>query len=499
LLIASAWVALVNGQPLFHPDSSAYLRGPDFSVVYFLGNKFATSWTQKRTLEGDQNIARPEISEPSIQSSSLNSPFDKTALSGRSVYYGTLLYLGHLTSNLWLSIFAQAAIFVYLSYTLVVTCLRFSIFTLLCVDLTVLAVTPISFFVSYLMPDIFASFLILGTIILLAFWNSIRLRERIVVAAVLLFSALTHASHLMLLFCLLIAYWIVFIVKNRVLLRGFTSRRGVALTAIILCATLGELIFQYSARLTIGASPIRPPFLMARLIADGPGYQFLKQNCATKTYVVCHYVDRLPIAAAAFLWSIDPTEGVFSVADPTTRRALSSEQMSFALDVLRFDPYGLVVNAGINTIREFLSVGIDNFFLNQHQIQQAKEKLPTSYFDKLLRTHIVLNEQMHGWIRIPATVWYLSVYIFSILGLVLALTFWSIIQSRTKSNNFPQQEWFYTLTITITAIVFNAAICGVFSEPLQRYQTRISWIPLFFLLLLITNLWKVYPRRRAAL
>jgi hypothetical protein len=499
LLIASSWVALVNGQPLFHPDSTAYLRGPDFAVVYFFGNKFATSWTQQRTLEGGQNSTHQEISEPTVQGSSLNSPFDKIVLSGRSVYYGALLYLGHLTGNLWLSIFAQAAIFVYLSYMLVVTCLRFSIFTLLCVDLTVLAVTPVSFFVSYLMPDVFASFLILATIIILAFWDSIRLRERIIVSAVLLYSALTHTSHLMLLWCLVIAFCIAFIVKHRALLRGSFPTRGIVLTALVVCASLGELAFSYGARLTIGTDPIRPPFLMARLIADGPGYQFLKQNCATKTYVVCRYVDRFPITAPAFLWSTDPMTGVFSVADPATRLALSSEQGLFALDVIRFDPIGSIVNAGKNTIREFLSVGIDQFFLSQEQLQWAKGKLPISYFEKLLRTHIILNDWMHGWTRTPVTVLYLSVYILSFLGLVLALVFWPIIQSRTKSSNFPQQQWFYALGITITAIIFNAAICGIFSEPLQRYQTRISWIPMFLLLLLVANLWEVYPRRRAAL
>jgi putative flippase GtrA len=492
LLIASAWVALINGQPLFHPDSTAYLRGPDFAVVYFLGNKFSTSWTQQRTLEGDQNSTRHETGEPAVQGSTLNSPFDKIVLSGRSIYYGALLYLGHLTSSLWLSVFAQSAIFVYLSYTLVVTCLRFSVFTLLCLDLTVLAVTPLSFFVSNLMPDVFASFLILATIILLAFWNSIRLRERIVVSAILLYSALTHTSHLLLLLCLVIAFCIVFIVKHRALLRGLFSVQGVVLIAVVLGAVLGEQAFLYGARLTIGADPIRPPFVMARLIADGPGYQFLKQNCATKTYVVCRYVDRFPITAPAFLWSTDPMKGVFSVADAATRSALSSEQTSFALDVMRFDPIGLIVNAGGNTIREYFSVGIDQFFLNQEQLQWAKGKLPTSYFEKLLHTHIVLNDWMHNWIRTPVTIWYLSVYILSSLCLVLALAFWPIIQSRTKSSNFPQQQWFYALSIAITAIVFNAAICGVFSEPLQRYQTRISWIPSFLLLLLMANLWEVY-------
>ena len=67
LLFVSIWVALVNGQPLFHPDSSAYVRGPDFAVVYFLGDKFATAWTQKRTLEGIRIRHRTKLARPITQ------------------------------------------------------------------------------------------------------------------------------------------------------------------------------------------------------------------------------------------------------------------------------------------------------------------------------------------------------------------------------------------------------------------------------------------------
>ena len=493
LLFASAWVALVNGQPLFHPDSSAYLRGPDFAVVYLFGNKFATSWTQKRTLEGNKNPTRHATIEPAAQGESLNSPFDKIVLSGRSIYYGALVYLGHLTSNLWLTVFAQAAIFVYLSYTFIVKCLRFSIVTLVWADLTILIATPVSFYISYLMPDVFASFLILATIILVAFWNSLTLRDRMVVSAILLYSTLTHTSHLILLVGLVFVFLCIGLAMNRRDLLHNSFRKQVAvLLFFVLCGGLGELAFLYGTRLAIGAYPVRPPFLMARIIADGPGYRFLKQNCSTETYVVCRYIDRLPLTAPAFLWSTDPMEGVFSVADPTTRRALSAEQASFALDVMRFDPIGLSADVARDVTRQFQNIGIDQFFLNKEQLEWAKGKLPTSYFENLLRSHIGHNDWIHGWKRTPVTILYFSAYILPTLGLVLAWVFWPFVQSHTKSGNFPQRQWFYALTITISAIVFNAAICGALSEPLPRYQTRISWIPLFVLLLMIANLWKAY-------
>src|SRR5262245_43028007 len=110
LLMASAWPALVNGHPFFFPDTSNYVRCPDFTVVYFLGKKFATSWTQERTLQGVEHPSRDKIAG-SDRNVGLNSPFDKAVLAGRSIYYGALLYVGHITSHFWLTVFVQALIF----------------------------------------------------------------------------------------------------------------------------------------------------------------------------------------------------------------------------------------------------------------------------------------------------------------------------------------------------------------------------------------------------
>jgi len=494
LLVASAWVALINGQPLFHPDTSAYVRGPDFAVVYFFGNGFATSWTQKRTLEGDQKPANSATSPEANQLPRFNSPFDKSVLSGRSIYYGALLYLGHLAGDLWLPVILQGAVFVYLTYTLVVTCLRFSLSTLLIVDLIILILTPISFFVSYLMPDIFASFLVLGIIILFAFWDVLKKRDRIIVSMVVLYSAVVHSSNLLLLLTLaVVTYGIKFLSKRWTSSPALSSLAPVALVLFGLCGILAELAFTYATQVVTGARVIRPPFIMARLIADGPGYEFLKNNCSIKPYAVCHFIDRLPTVAPAFLWSTDTAEGIFSVADPPTRLALSSEQIRFAFDVIRFDPLGVIVNTTKNTFREFLNIGIVVFFLTPNQLEWAKGSLPNSYFEKLLRTRIVLHNWSNSSLRWPVTTVYLTFYVLSLFALALSILMWPSICTQTKTSDSMDQRWFYTIIITTAAVILNAAICGGLSDPLStRYQTRIAWIPVFILLLLLASLWRSY-------
>jgi putative flippase GtrA len=489
LLMASAWVALVNGQPLFMADTTAYVRGPDFAVVYFLGPKFATSWTQKQTLQAAESSSRQVTPESPAHKVSLNSPFDKAVLAGRSIYYGALLYIGHLTSYFWLSVFAQAAIFLYLSYTLTVKCLRLSFFTFACVTLTALIATPVSFFISFLMPDVFASFLVFGTIIIAAFWNALELRDKIFVSAITCFSALAHTSHLLLLICLSLAFaGAVFFVERKAMMFGSVPKRAAVLFALVLVGISGELVFSYATRHTIGADPVRPPFLMARLVADGPGYQFLQKNCATKPYAVCKYIDRLPTPADTFLWSADPKTGVFNVADLATRRTLSAEQVSFVFDVFRSNPIGVIASATRNAIRQLLTVGLNEFFTDQQQIQDFKGKLPVSYFSGLLRSRIIFRDR----ILRPMNAWYSSIYLLSTIFLVLTLALWPLIRTQKRFDVFATPQWLYIVSITLMAIVFNAAICGALSQPAPRYQARISWICLFVLTLMIARYWETF-------
>jgi hypothetical protein len=474
LLLASTWVALINGQPLFSVDTTAYVRAPDFAVVYFLGSKFATSWTQKRTLAGSQqqldNVRDTEAVGGDV---SLNSPFDKSVMAGRSIYYGALLYLGHILSKFWLVIFTQATIFLYLSYTLLTKCLRLSFVAFACVTVITLVATPLSFFICSLMPDVFAGFLILGAVILAGFWDSLENRDRVILSLIVLYSALTHTSHLLLLFLLASGVAVTFIFVRRKA-RPYKSTRNslIVLLALSLLGVFGELASSYGVRLTIGAYPVRPPFLMARLIADGPGYGFLRKHCAEKTYSVCKYLDRLPASDWDFLWSTSPTRGVFRVADLPTRNTLSSEQIPFAVDVFRSDPVGVIVSAAKDFFSQLFMIRIA-----YQPVKDFEANLPLFYFDTMARSRIAMND---GLLRNLTTL-YASTYFTSLFALSLTgvICFWPKLQRKLHISL--QRKWGRILILVALAMIGNAAICGILSAPAARYQTRIAWIPLFIM------------------
>lgn len=488
LSVASAWIALVNGQPLFYPDTTAYVRGPDYAVVRLLGSKFKSSWTQERNLQNPQEPTGGERQmTPATRRGSLNSPSEQAVLSGRSIYYGALLYLGHLTSNFWLSILVQAAIFIYLAYVLIVTCLRLSFWTFSWTIGIILLATPISFFISYLMPDIFASYLILATIVLVVFWDMLRTRDRLVTSVIILFSILAHTSHILLMVGLISVFVCLALFQERGAVKlSFVAKRVLVLVALNLAGILGEVAFSQATRLVIGAEPIRPAFLMARVIADGPGYRFLRQNCTKRSYVICHYVERMPISSEDFLWSPDPKKGVFAAESASVRRALSDEQIPFVLDVIRFDPIGQFTSSIQNAIRQLTMVGLSDFLVDQDLLQLYKDKLPVDYFNEMTGAQIIFENRILMW----AELWFRVVYGLSIGGLAFVWLVWPRIRSQMGVNDVQNTRWYQVLTMSITAVTFNAVICGVLSVPDPRFQTRISWIPLFILLLTGTIFYK---------
>jgi hypothetical protein len=488
LLIASVWVTFINGQPFFMPDTSAYIRGPDFAVVYFLGPRFSTAWTQGRTVHGGAAAeARAESQKPAFLP--LNSPFDKAMLKGRSIYYGALLYAGHLTSYFWLCVVVQAVIFIYLSYTLVVTCLGLSLASFVWTTAVVLALTPLPLFIGFLMPDVFCGFLVLAIIILAGFWRLLILRDKVLVLAIAIFSVLGHASHLLLAISLtFVAIAIGFVSRNKQTVVGSLFQRALILLAILLAGFLGEQVFSYAARAAIGAEPMRLPFVTARLIDDGPGYRFLQKHCATHRYAVCQFMDRLPTNASSFLWSVDPKIGVFSASPLSARRAISDEQGSFAFDVFLSDPAGVLLSVARNFIGQLTKVGVPEFFPTQDQVRDFGGNLPASYSEQMARSPLVLNR----WILGPLNWWFNFIYFTSTIILIVLAACWPFVNFLRKPEILPEPQWLYVLAIPAAAIFCNAAICGALSGVFWRYQTRISWLPLFILLIVGAKLWLAY-------
>jgi hypothetical protein len=452
--LACIWPALYNGQPLFFPDTSAYIRGADAGVARITGH--ASVWSLPPASAAGERMGPGHTDNLS----------EKFVISGRSVYYGVLLYLGDLLDHLWPTIGIQAGVIVLaLALTLANTA-GFSWFALAAGVAGLAVATPMAFYASFLMPDVFAGLTILAAANLLGYGDRMRLPALFFWFVLLCAANLFHTSHLLLTSTILAAaaLW-------ATLGRVPMPRAGVVcLAASIAVGFAGEAAFTLSVTKMLGAAPVRPPFVMNRLIADGPGAAFLRANCPQAGFTMCRFLDRLPPpgqnSAESDTQRQDTdmsTQELYNALAPETRRSLGSEQYAFALATLAYDPVAVLTSAAKDTI-----VQLRSFQLTEFDYGSARG----FFADHIPQPYLAAMERTKAWAgKMPLRV---------LWGIILVV----VILSALSIAGFLVQTWRMTgsgafvrfVGIILLGVASNAVICGVLSGPYDRYQARVIWL-----------------------
>jgi hypothetical protein len=454
--LALLWPALVNRQPVFHPDTTACIRGADAAIEKLTG--LSTAWSRSPPRAAAASSAEPPSLDPHRSLSSIE---EKSVLAGRSVYYGTLLYLGHVAGGFWLSVAIQA-LAVALALALTLRACRLPVWPGLAVTLAVAALTSAAWYASFLMPDIFAGLAVLGCSVSIAAGAGQDRISRALWLGLLTFSLLSHSTHV-----LLAASLLGFGLVARA--AGWLDARPSGLAPIVvalLAAIAGDAVFDRAVERFVGAPPIRPPFLMARTIDDGPGARYLRATCPHSVFVVCRFVDRLPIGSEQFLWERDPAAGVFAATDPDTRRALSAEQYRFALAVLAYDPWGQARASLRNALIQAGWIGASSFEYGEAQKRTFAAKLPAEHASRARRSAAWTGRMPIRWMSGLS-------YVSTGVGLGYLAYAW------VRARRMSPRSGLVALRIAALAalgILVNAAICGVLSTPAVRYQARVTWL-----------------------
>lgn len=400
-------------------------------------------------------------------------------MTGRSIYYGALLYLGDLTGGFWLTVALQSGA-VLATLLLAIRAIGLKLWPMLPVLGAFLAAfTTAPFFASFLMPDLFAGVAIFTAATVLARGSGEGWYRYLGAFALLVISAVVHDSHF-----LILATMLAFAAIWNLATRSWENWRGLAvLGATLGVALLAQTFFSVAVEHVVGAPPMRPPFLMARLIDDGPGYRYLRATCPENGFKVCEYLDRLPLASDEFLWSPAPDHGVFAAADPATRRQLCKEQMRFALGVLIYDPAGTLRTAADNAAAQLLLVGLDEF--NIDESEKRAFKLPKEYLPSVQRS-AAYREAM--------PVVQCTAIVLAVLVMSVALIAWALIspeaRKRLSGPLVKMSLW------TAAGVLVNAAVCGAMSGPHMRYSARVDWIiPMIAVLIATVEIqqWRFAP------
>ena len=77
----------------------------------------------------------------------------------------------------------------------------------------------------------------------------------------------------------------------------------------------------------------RPPFLAMRVIADGPGREYLRAACGKNgvDWTLCQFKSRPNVDSQDMLWSDDRSKGIFNVTTFENRLKMEQEESGFVL------------------------------------------------------------------------------------------------------------------------------------------------------------------------
>jgi len=462
IAIVALWPALLNGGPFYMADTPSYFRGA--ASVFFKFLQVKTQWTAEflRLYQAD---AGPAAAPPAPVTGTNAAAESPVTLSGRSVYYGILLYSGYLAGSVWIVVAVQcllSAACIVLTARLIGRALGQEIppATVLLIGVVTAAATSLGYFAGYLMPDLFTGLaaLALANLLFLSPW--LERLEKPFWWAVLAYSLLVHSTILMM-GVAIVLLWAIYGVFRR---SRFDFRPILGVGVCIAIGALGQVAFNQGVRLMTGYPPVRPPFIAMRLIADGPGYSYLQEHCTKERYIYCRTLAHPPLPSDTLLWSADPNVSLFRGLPPDDQRISASEQPSFVAAVTAERPVEVITDAVRDSVMQMLTFDIAvNFNYSDEGRRRFEKTIPAQSLHSIEQTRAYDG-------TMPTAFAQGSTALLSAISLLFFLVF---IARENRPERQPLRG--YCLCI-VAAILINAAICGALSGPKGRYQMRLVWI-----------------------
>jgi hypothetical protein len=213
-------------------------------------------------------------------------------------------------------------------------------------------------------------------------------------------------------------------------------------------------------------------FLFARLMQDGIVKRLLDDRCSgpDTPYKLCAYKNHLATSANGWLWSNNPgfkAQGGFVGSQEEDGRII--------LDSLARYPFLQLRAAIYDSVLQFFLFRTGDGIESQQWILKPEISL---MMPRQLHAYLEARQQ-HNAIRFRAlNMLHVTVGMLSLLGALLLINH-AVIRRRWNEAMLPG--------LVLLALVGNAVICGTFSNPHDRYQSRLIWLPSLVLLLALAR------------
>ena len=424
----------VNHGPIFFADTPTYFRVADAAAVS--AGATPSIWSDRLP-----RAWKPVGTAVSIAQPIDHGPARPVPLSGRSIYFGAFLFL----LNPVVAALAQGLL---AASVVAMAARRLARKSSVLALMIVIGLSSATIFAALLMPDLFAALAVVSCALILAEWHEMTLSEQSFWLLVLLAGITAHSATLLIVAAMLVAALLM-------------HCRRIIVWPVLLAIILGvaaEVAFSTAVALAIGSPPLRPPFLSARLVADGPGRLFLERDCAHRErFVQCRFYPNLSTNSDAILWSLDGTG--FRSMPPDVQRAWAAEDARFALAVLLDDPVRVGKSTAAAIIKQASSIRIDDVVMPL----DLASRIPDAERVKYRATLVARG-------TFPAGLWDRAAVVAALASLVALLLF-------RRRITFP-------MVLILCGIGLNIVICGALSTPHDRYLMRMEWlIPLLAVIL----------------
>jgi hypothetical protein len=416
-----AWPAFFNGFPLLYPDSMTYMDDGRIVARALFLRKFSEYYGV------------------------------------RSFFYSLSILPWHWNISPWPIVALQCVLVAWVLWLVVRSIvLRRPAVCYLALLLVLSLLTGVGWYADFIMPDILGPVLYLSVYLLAFAGETLSRGERFALYPIAVWGVTAHATHFILAagLCFILALFFLF---DRRPLRQRIRAVGEAAAIIVLAAAQLALHGYLYGKPSLNGE--RPPYLMARLVADGPGRWYLEKHCPQLQWAVCNHLQELSNDADGFLW--DP-DGAYESGSDAERDQISKEEIPLVLATLRAYPREQFIRSVANFREQLLAFGLYGFDPSPWMLAQFDSVLPGA------RASYLKSRQAHDALPLDLLTEIQWWTVIASLGLIaVAIPFlWRRHSPRLAGLSL----------VIVSMVVANAFVTGVLSVADDRYECRVIWL-----------------------